>query len=136
MKKMNFRPTYRRHRKQRFWQIIFPLLVVALLLLTVGGLALLGSNGQASLWADTALVWLLWPFLLLLLIPLALTVAAVVGMAALLQKTPAWFALAQNWMEQTSAQVRRWSNRAASPFIRLGGWGAAARRALGRKPRK
>ncbi len=133
MKKTHFRPSYRRHRRQFFWQILAPLLGVGLLLGVIGALALAGSMDQASLWADTALIGLLLPLLPLFLIPLGVTVAAVVGMASLLQAAPSWFAQAQRWMNWQAAQARRWSNKLAAPFIRLGGWQAAVGRILRRK---
>ncbi len=132
MKKTRFRSSYRRHQRQRFWQIIFPLLLVGALLLAVAVGALLGGMARASLWADAALIWLLFPWLALLLLPLALTVAAIVGLARLLGAAPMWFAGRQRDFERLAAHVRRWSNRTTKPFVQLAGWRAGWQRVLKR----
>lgn len=125
-----YRPTYRRHRKQVFWQILFPMLLVALLALAVGALAILGDRGQASLWADAALVMLLPLALLMMLLPLALLVGAVIGLFALLQSAPHWFAWLQEYAAYGPAYASKWSKAVVEPILRVAGWQAAGRRAL------
>lgn len=122
-----YRPTYRRHRKQVFWQILFPMLLVTLGVLAVGVLAIVGDRAQASLWADTALVMLLPLALLVALLPLALTVAAVVGLFALLQAAPRWLALLQEYAAYAPAYARKWGNALVTPVLKLAGWQAAWR---------
>lgn len=130
------RPSYQRHRRQFFWQIIFPLVLVILVFLAVGIAAALGSNGQASLWSDAAQIWLLLPLLLLMLIPLALMVVLVVGMVYLLQAMPGWIAQLQDWVTHLAKWTRTASDKAAAPFITAAGFKAALQHALSRKKKE
>ncbi len=120
--------SYQKHKKQAFWQIWFPALVLALVVLFLGGLAVLGSYGQASLWADAAWVWLLAPWLLLLLLPLALVWAAVYGMHYALNVLAKWSAEAQKYAARAPHLARQTSDKVTAPLIKMAAWKSALRR--------
>ena len=127
----NFK-TYRRHRREVWWQVFFPLLLGVLIIgLLSGGLVVRGVR-DASTWADVSLIWLILPVCVLGLIPFAITVALIVGATLGLQRLPPLALLVQQTMRQVEDTVRRGADRAAEPVLRLGGF-AARLRALRRR---
>lgn len=124
--------TRARHRREVLWQVFVPLLTGVLL---VGALAvgiIVSGVGDASRWADISLIWLLVPMLVLALIPLALLVALIYGLALLMGVLPPYARQAQQVFETIEAVVRRNADRAVEPFLRvhaaLGALGALRRR--------
>src|SRR3972149_924682 len=56
------------HRRQVFWQITLPLVILAMIFLALTVVVSLGGAGYQSRWADISLIWCLCPNLLVLLL--------------------------------------------------------------------
>ena len=112
--------THRRHSREVFWQITFPLILGSLLLLGVCVLtAWAGFNGGVTLWRDISLIWLLAPALILSLLVLALTGALGYGVIRLIQLLPAVFFRLQQILDRISDQSYQISDRMLQPLVRL-----------------
>jgi membrane protein implicated in regulation of membrane protease activity len=109
-------PTLRNHRRQRFWQIFFPFLVVAVLLLAAGVFAALGG---ARVWADVSLIWLVVPLLIFALLFLALLVGMIYLVARLTRGVPPITAKAQFYGRRISGGVRGAADKAVQPILWL-----------------
>ncbi len=125
-------PTLRTHRRQFFWQILLPVIVVAAFLIAAGvGIALSGA-AHARLWADVAIIWMLLPLLILGL----LLLAALIGLIWLLVRArralPLWTGRVQQVSERARREIVRVADLAAEPALRLAGFLAALRRFFGR----
>lgn len=117
----NFK-TYRRHRREVWWQVFLPLLLGVLLIgLLSGGLVVNGVR-DTSTWADISMIWLILPVCFLGLIPFALVVALIVGATLGLQRLPPLALLVQQTMKQIEDGVQRGADRAAEPVLRIGGF--------------
>lgn len=80
--------TYKKHRRNYIWQILVPILIASALVLLVVIVIATGTASYVSVWADISAIWIIIPFLILTLIPLALLVASIYGMAKLIDITP------------------------------------------------
>lgn len=106
----------RMHRQQRFWQIIFPVSIVGValvagmvyLLLTVGA----AGEDVAGL-AQTAMVILTLPLLLMLLPILVITIALII----LLGKLAGWLPKAGGIVIEFSENVRRTVRKSTSAVV-------------------
>jgi hypothetical protein len=136
----NKSPTLRQHQRQFFWQILFPMLLVALFGLAAGGLvvwATFANKGDARLWADISLIWLLAPMLLLALVAAIAAGGLIYGLARLTKATPQLTVRLQELVHKGAKGLRRIADGTTKPFT----WGgqvsaavkAAAKLLVGRK---
>lgn len=116
------RPSYRRHKRQTFWQVLLPVLLSALLVLA--GLVFLiltatqgDPAGQLSGWADTSLIWLLLPVMGLGLIGILLLGGLIYLLAQLLKILPTHTALVQQYFALGEGWVKGITARALHPVI-------------------
>ena len=114
--------SYRQFKREAWWQITFPVLLVGLLaigtVVYIGVLSFSGGSGQpASVVADYGLALLLILALVGGLILLAIVAALVYGISFLIQKTPPYTAGAQRIARQVYSKVDEWTDKIASVFI-------------------
>ena len=133
-------PTIRQHQRQFYWQILLPMLLIALIGLAAGGLvtwATFSATGDTRLWADVSLIWLL-AIMLFLALGVAISVGGLIyGLARLTKATPRLTARAQELVESGAKGFHRIADGTTKPFVWVEQAAAAIRSAirllLGRK---
>lgn len=110
-------PTIQLHKRQVVWQIIAPFLLVTLILLASGVWLVWGETARTRVWADTAIIWLLAPMLLLALAALALFILLIVGTAKLLRATPRFTSRTQHIAGQIASGTHKAADEAIKPFV-------------------
>ena len=118
--------TYQTHRRQAFWQIYFPLIVFAVLVITAIVLAILATNQQVSKWADMSLIFIISISIVVFLIVTIACVAAVVYTRRLLRATPYFFYEAQRFVYLVEIRVKQYSGIAVEPVLRINSFFAGA----------
>jgi hypothetical protein len=111
--------THAIHRKQSFWQITFPLILILLVFLAViGGViyASLSGSGEVSRWADISLIWLLPLPTLLCFMSLIIFIGLVVGVFKLTEVTPRLTRLLHNYILIGQGYINRFSDKVVEPF--------------------
>jgi hypothetical protein len=126
--------TQKAHRRQVWWQIIFPLILGTAAALAVGAWAIVvvARGGSASQSADAALIWLLMPVFVMGLVPLALFAGLAYGLVVLNKKLPAGMYKVQQAMVRVQDGVRSGADRLVEPILRISS-AKAGMRALKRK---
>jgi uncharacterized BrkB/YihY/UPF0761 family membrane protein len=114
--------THARHRREVFWQIIFPLLIGFLLVVAV--LVLMISSGTStatdvSRWADVSLIWLILPSLFIALLILIILVAIIYLVTVVLQVMPRYARIVQLYFEIGKYKISHIANRVTEPIIKL-----------------
>jgi hypothetical protein len=124
-------PSYQQHKRQSFWQVLFPVLLGGLVVLA--GLAFLiltatkgDPAGQLSGWADTSLVWMLLPVLGLGLVAVVLLGALIYLMGRLLKILPIYTALVQRYFAIGESWVKNLVARGIKPVLTAKGYQAGA----------
>jgi hypothetical protein len=117
-------PSLRNHRRQRFWQILFPFLLVTVLVIAAGVFAVAGGASQARAWADVSLIWLVVPILVFALLFLALLVGMIYLVARLTHAIPPISTKAQFYGRRISGGVRSVADKAVQPVVWLEQFGA------------
>jgi predicted Na+-dependent transporter len=120
------------HRRQTFWQIYLPLIVFGVLVIVTIILSIFAENQAASKWADISLIFMISLAMVTFLIIIVGLVFSVYYTRQLLKATPFFFFTIQRYAYIIEIRVKRVSNAAAEPFLRLNSYIAGAR-ALRRK---
>lgn len=116
------RSCYQRHQKQKFWQIMLPVILGILLVLVLIALVILTAvggdpSGQVSVWADTSLIWMILPVMAFAVVSVLILGGLIYLLAKLLKIVPAYTSLVQNYAELIAAWVKYIANKIVSPFI-------------------
>ncbi|MBU4225589.1 MAG: hypothetical protein KKC71_07190 [Chloroflexi bacterium] len=112
-------PTLRVHKRQRFWQILAPMMLVILLALVAGGFTLAAEAGQTRPGADVAVIWLVAPLMLFALLCMVVLGGMIYVIARLTQITPRYTLQAQNFVLRLTAGVKRGADMAVKPVVWL-----------------
>jgi len=116
--------SYLRHRKDRIWKILFPVALSAVLcivLIVLINVATFRDNGDVARWAAVSTIWIVIPIIIGLLIVLALVGGLVYLMAKLLNITPTYTGLAQDYVNKGVVYIKRASEAIVKPVIQLNG---------------
>ena len=116
--------SYQRHRKQLVWQIILPvvltsLLIVALIVLIY--VATFRDGEDVGRWAAISTIWIVIPIMIGLLIVTALLGGLVYLMMKLLNVTPTYTSLAQDYVYMAEGYIKRATEAIIKPVLQLNG---------------
>ena len=89
-------------------------------------------GGDVQRWADISTMWIAIPFMLELLVFLAIVAGLIYLLAKLLNITPRYTVIAQDFFYKVKSYVKRGADAAAKPVISLDAIGAAIGRIFGR----
>jgi len=128
--------SYKRHRKELAWQIILPVALTALLivaLIVLVNIATFNEGGDAARWAAVSTIWIIISVMIAGLVFLALLVALVYLMKRLLNITPTYTGMAQDYVHKAAGYIKRGADLAVKPILFLDGIGASIKAFFGRK---
>ncbi len=108
------------HRREVWWQITIPLLVITVVFVGLAVFFVLQPAARASVWADVSLIFLIF----ISFLPMFLLLVASAGLAYALwranQGLPAVTWQMQGFMQRVQEGSVRISNKVASPIIKMG----------------
>ena len=116
--------SYKRHRKELMWQIILPVALTSLLLIALIVLisvATFRNNGDVDRWAAVSTIWIVIPIMIGLLIFTALLGGLVYLMMRLLNITPTYTGLAQDYVYIAQGYIKRAAEAIVQPVLQLNG---------------
>jgi hypothetical protein len=116
--------SYRRHRKELVWQIILPVVLTALLLIAlivVINIATFRDGGDVARWAAISTIWIVIPIMIGLLVFTALLGGLVYLMQKLLNITPTYTGIAQDYVYIAQGYIKRATEAIVKPVLELNG---------------
>lgn len=116
--------SYLEHRKQRTWQVVLPVVlsvVLCIALIVLVNVATFRDGGDVARWAAISTIWIVIPILFGLLIFLALLAGLVYLMKQLLDVTPTYTGMAQDYIHIGAGYVRRALDAIIEPVMKLNG---------------
>ena len=128
--------SYQRHRKEYAWKILFPVILSAVLCLGLTvliSIATFNWGGDVQRWADISTMWIAIPFMLEILIFGAIVGGLIYLLAKLLQITPRYTVLVQDFFYKIEGYIKRGADAVAKPVISIDALGAAINKFLGRQ---
>jgi len=79
---------FRKHRREVFWQITIPFLVLLVIFLAMLVLPWFGSSATVSRWGDISLIWIIIPTLLVTLVFIVITIGLIAAVVGLIRFIP------------------------------------------------
>ena len=128
--------SYQRHRKELAWQIILPVLLTSLLIIALIVLiyfATFRDGGDVARWAAISTIWIVIPIMIGMLIFLALLVGIIYSLAKLLNITPTYTGIAQDYVYKAAGYIKRGADMVVKPIMQLEGIVASINAFFGRK---
>ena len=128
--------SYLKHRKQLMWQIILPIVLTSLLILALIvliNIAAFRDNGDVARWAAVSTIWIVIPIMIGLVIFLALLAGLIYLMARLLNITPTYTGLAQDYVHKAAGYIKRGADMVVKPIFFLDELGAGIKAFFGKK---
>ena len=116
--------SYLKHRKDRAWKIILP--VVLSVVLCIASTVLINfatfrDGGDVGRWAAVSTIWIVIPIMIGMLIFFALLGGLVYLMARLLNITPSYTGMAQDYVHKAAIYIKRGAEALVKPIINLNG---------------
>lgn len=116
--------SYLKHRKDRAWKIILPVVLSVVLCIALTVLiyfATFRDGGDVGRWAAVSTIWIVIPIIIGMLIFLALLGGLVYLMARLLKITPSYTGMAQDYVHKAAIYIKRGADAVIKPIINLNG---------------
>ncbi len=125
----NQNTSYHLHKKQRFWQILFPVGLGVLLILVLVVLVILTSvhgdaQGEVSILADASMIWLILPVLIFAVVMTVTLLGLIFLLAKVLHILPSYTSQAQYYVELFSSKVKYLAGKLTEPIIKVRSIGA------------
>ena len=128
--------SYKQHRKEMMTQIILPIVVTVLLIvvaIVLINIATFRDGGDVARWAAISTIWIVIPIMIGMLIFLAILLGLVYLMARLLNITPTYTGMAQDYVRKAAVYIKQGADAVAKPVIQLKGFFASVEKFLGRE---
>jgi predicted PurR-regulated permease PerM len=118
------RETILRHRRERNWQILAPVIGVATLGILLGILVIYGTfhGGDATTWAAIATILLVIPVMVVSFLLLVVLTAVIYETQMLYKILPTYSGQAQDVFLNVTAQIRYYSEKSTEPILVLKSW--------------
>ena len=127
----------RKHRREVFWQITLPLILVLVVMLTAAGLTA-GSawtGAPPALWRDLALIWILLLSMVFALVPMAVLFGLAYGIFRLIGVLPGWTFKIQRFAARVAETAAGISRVVTTPLIRVNAFSSGLRQLFRRGPK-
>lgn len=128
--------SYLKHRKDFAWKILFPVILSSVLcigLIVLINIATFGWGGDVARWGAISTMWIAIPTMIGMLIFLALLVGIIYLLARLLNITPNYTAMAQDFVYKVEGYAKRGADAVANRIISINSIGASIGRFFGRQ---
>jgi hypothetical protein len=128
--------SYKRHRRQLTIQIILPVVIAILLciaMVVLVNIATFRENGDVARWAAISTIWIVAPIMVASLIFLLVLAGLVYLLGRLLNITPTYTGLAQDFVHKLMIRIRLAADALVKPVIFVDSIGASINRLLGRR---
>ncbi len=125
--------SYRAYKRALRWQIIFPMIVIALLFVAVSVAIAFRSGETVSQWADVSTVWLLIPLVIFAVIAILIFAGLIYALAKLLDITPTYTRKLYSLIRLLGQKIEALADETTKPIFLVKGISASLRRFFGQK---
>ena len=116
--------SYLKHRKQRTWHIVMPVILASVLLIALIvliNIATFRDNGDVARWAAVSTILMVVPIMVGLILFLVLLVGIAYLLGRLLGVTPHYTGLAQDYVYRAAAIIKRALDALVKQIIEMQG---------------
>ncbi len=129
-------PSYHKHRRQLWTQILVPLLLTLVALAALGagvGLAAKDANPDLGRWAAISTIWVVIPFMLAGILFFVIFGGLIYLMARFIKIIPPYTGKAQKFMWRVEGTVKRGADAVVRPILGIEGVTATIKKLFGIK---
>ena len=118
------RESYLRHRKERRWQILAPVLIAATLGITLAIIIIYGAmqGGDTAIWSAIATILLVLPIMVVSFILLVVLSVFIYETHYVYKILPTYSAQAQDAVFNVTTQVNHYAEKSTEPILLLKTW--------------
>ena len=118
------RESYLRHRKERRWQILAPVLIAATLGITLAIIIIYGAmqGGDTAIWSAIATILLVLPIMVVSFILLVVLSVLIYETHYVYKILPTYSAQAQDAVFNVTTQVNHYAEKSTEPILTLKSW--------------
>ena len=118
------RESYLRHRKERRWQILAPVLIAATLGITLGIIIIYGAlqGGDTAIWSAIATILLVLPIMVVSFILLVVLSVFIYETHYVYKILPTYSAQAQDAVFNVTTQANYYAEKSTEPILTLKSW--------------
>ena len=128
--------SYRKHRKDFAWKILFPVILSSVLcigMIVLINIATFNWSGDVARWGAISTMWIAVPTMIGMLIVLAVLGGIIYLLSRLLNITPNYTAMAQDFFYKIEGYAKRGADAVANRIISINSIGASINRFFGRR---
>jgi hypothetical protein len=128
--------SYRKHRKDLAWKILFPVILSSVLctgMIVLINIATFNWGGDVARWGAISTMWIAVPTMIGMLIVLAVLGGIIYLLSRLLNITPNYTAMAQDFFYKIESYAKRGADAVANRIISINSIGASINRFFGRR---
>lgn len=128
--------SYKKHRRELTTQIILPIVLAVILIITTIvfiNIATFRDGGDVARWAAVSTIWIVIPIMIGMLIFLAVLAGLIYLMARLLNVTPTYTGMLQDYVRKAAVYIQQAADAVVKPVISLEGFVASIKKFLGRE---
>ena len=111
--------THKRHQRQVFWQVLFPVILCAVLLIALAVLVSLSVNSQVVRFSDISIIFLILPTAAVGLLTLAFLGGFIFLQARIIKSLPPYARLAQIYLDRITTVLKKLADSAATPVVNI-----------------
>ena len=119
--------SYSAYKRASFWQIVFPMIVVALIFVAASFMTASGGGESIGQWASISTIWLLIPVIIFLILNLVILAGGIYGMMKLLGITPIYTHRLTGFIRLVGEKIEELADAATKPIFKLEGFSASLR---------
>jgi hypothetical protein len=118
------RMSYLKHRQDVNRQIILPVVFVVVMVIVLAVLTWVGfqRGSDVGKWASVAIIWMVIPLMALMLVILAASWGVVYLLNRLLQVSPRYTSMAQEYVLWFNTQIVLWVDKIIQPILKAKAW--------------
>lgn len=116
--------SYAKHRQDVTRQIVLPVVFVAVMVIVLAALILFAfqNGGDVGKWAAVAIIWMVVPLMALMLVLLVAAWGVVYLLMRLLEISPRYTTLAQEYVLHFNTLVIVWTDKIIDPILKIKSW--------------
>lgn len=111
--------THDRHQRQVFWQVLFPVILGAIIIIALAVLVSMAATPQVVRLSDISIIFLIMPTAIVGFLVLAIFGGFIFLQARIIKVLPQYARLAQLYLERFTAWLKKLADSAASPVVNI-----------------
>ena len=108
-----------RHQRQVFWQVLFPVILGAIIIIVLAVFVSISANTQVTRLSDISIIFLILPTAVVALLVLVIFGGLIFLLAKTISVLPPYTRMAQIYLDRITTVLKKAADSAASPVMNI-----------------